>query len=61
MQDSVSQQQLAVASTGVAQASFSDMIAYMREERESTEAKMREQMKEMESKLAEQRRELRRV
>ena len=52
MQDSVSQQQLAVASTGVAQASFSDMIAFMREERDSMEAKMREQMREMESKLA---------
>ena len=58
MQGSVSQQQLAVASTGVAQASFSDIIVFMREERETTEAKMREQMKEMEAKLAEQRREL---
>ena len=53
MQGSVSQQQLAIASTGVvAQASFGDMIAFMREERDTMEAKMREQMREMEAKLA---------
>ena len=34
------------------------MIVFMREERETMEAKMREQMREMEAKLAEQRREL---
>ena len=48
-------QPLALATTGSAAHSFSDMVTFMREERETMEVKMREQREEMEAKLEEQR------
>ena len=55
------QQMLALASPGVAQGTFSDTVAFMREERETMEVKMKEQRLEMEAKLEEQRREIERL